>query len=174
MRALARTSFLAADHTWTIRSSGLAGEVDTWTYACGIRKLSLWLLMSHWIGIQTTVWALLTQAWLTMGQSTSFPSPKTCLFLGHSSSFSRLWFAGTLAPLLQEGTLKKIHLKFSPQCLCRIRRETLLPLLTIVDTRNKMALPLVNSLARRTQRERGLVINNLWKIHLKYTGFLLL
>ena len=36
MRALSRISFPAADHTRKIRSCGFAGEVDTWSSACGI------------------------------------------------------------------------------------------------------------------------------------------
>jgi len=36
MRALARISFPTADHTWMIRSFGIAGEVGIWTHALRI------------------------------------------------------------------------------------------------------------------------------------------
>ena len=46
--------------------------------------------------------------------------------------------------------------------LTEVTRETLLPILTIVDTTNKLALALVNTLPARTQREKGLVLINPW------------
>ena len=72
--------------------SGLVDLLRKWISGLMIgelRKRSLVLSMTQWIGIWTLVLAPLSKAWLTMGQSTSFLSPKTSLYLGHSSSFSR-------------------------------------------------------------------------------------
>ena len=133
----------------------------------------VWLLMSHWIGIWTPVWAPLNMAWLTRGQSARFLSPKTSFYLGHSSSFSRLSISKDRVPSPPRGKPQTIHLKLSPQGSWRIRRETLLPFMTIVDTTTKLALALVTILPASTQWERGLVLSNLWKIHQKYPGFIL-
>ena len=53
------------------------------------RKRSLRQSLSQWIGPQTTVWTVLSKAWLMMSQSAWFPSPKCSLSLGPYSSFSR-------------------------------------------------------------------------------------
>ena len=61
-------------------------------------------------------------------------------------------------PLFQDGTLNTLHLKTSPQGSWWITTETLLPFIKIVDTRNKLAGALVNTLPTRTKREEGLVM----------------
>ena len=55
----------------------------------GFRKGSVLFSISQWIVIQTMVWAPLSMSCLTTGQSACILSPKTSLFWGHSSSYSR-------------------------------------------------------------------------------------
>ena len=72
--------------------SGLEDLLGRWIFGfmLGVfRKWSLWHSMSQWIGIQTPVRACLRRARHKMGQSTIFLSPKTGLYLGPSSSFSK-------------------------------------------------------------------------------------
>ena len=64
----------------------------------GFRKSSMWFSLSQWIENWTLLWASLSRAWLTMGQSASFLSLKATLYLGHSSSFSRPLFGLTRFP----------------------------------------------------------------------------
>ena len=71
-------------HTLIARSWGYALVGVLWTRAVAYRKRTLWLSMSQWIGIQTTVWAALSKAWLMMHRSACLLSPKSGLSLGHS------------------------------------------------------------------------------------------
>jgi len=57
------------------------------------------------------------------------------------------------SPLHKEGNLKTLHMKPSPQGTWRIRRETLLQFLAIVDTTNKLVVAIVSKLTASTQRD---------------------
>ena len=72
---------------------------------------------------------------------------------GNSSSFSRPRLAEPVTPVLKEGNLKYLHLRISTQGSWRIKRETLLPLLTILDTTIKQAVALVNPQITATKRD---------------------
>ena len=89
MSALVRIILPVADPAWTIRFVDLLGWWISKLGLGGFRSWSLRLSMSQCISYRTPFWAPLSRAWLTMGQSASFQSPKTSLYLGHSSSFSR-------------------------------------------------------------------------------------
>ena len=107
---------------------------------------------------------------------TGFPlfyHPKSVSTLDTAHSFTHPRFAWSESPLLKEGILKMVDLSISQQGSMMIRRETLLPFLTIVDTRNKLAQALVTILPSSIQRARELVLIHLWKFHLKYPGFIL-
>ena len=76
----------------------------------------------------------------------------TCLNLGHTTSFSRLSSGSSRVSSLPRGILKSLQLKPSPQGSWRVRSESLLPFLTIVDTTNKLTVSLVNT--DQAQRDR--------------------
>ena len=61
--------------------------------------------------------------------------------------------AGPDNPLFQNGNFKKLHRNPSPQGSCRIRRETLLSFLTLVDTTKKLAVALVTTLSQCRKRQ---------------------
>ena len=103
----------------------------------------------------------------------SHPKPVSIWDTPHHSLDPRL--AGPEAPLQQEGNLKNL--------------EALEALTTGLTTDHKgdspsldynfryhkqVALALVPTLPASPQRERGLVLLSMWKIHLKYTRFILI
>ena len=116
--------------------------------------------------------SILQQGLAGNGPEHKFSVTQTSLYLGHCSSFPILSIGRARVPSPEEGNLKTLHLKPSPQGSWRIRRETLLPCLTIVDTTNNMALALATRLPA-IPKERGLVLIHLWKIHLIYPRFIL-
>ena len=87
----------------------------------------------------------------TRVQVSCIPKPVSISHIPHPSIDPRL--VGPESPLLQERNLKTLHLKPSTQGSRRIRRETLLTFLTIVDTTNKLAVALVTTLTASTQRD---------------------
>ena len=129
--------------------------------------------MSQWIGIWTTIWAPWAgPGWqLARDQEFCHTKPVSVWVNPHPSLHPRL--TEPESPLLQEGNLKTLHLKPSPQGSWRIRRETLLPFLTIVDTTNKLAVVLVTTLRASTQRQRAHANQPEKKKQQKYPGFIL-
>ena len=65
-----------------------------------------------------------------------------------------LWLAVPVSPLLQEGNLKTLNLNPSSQGRLRFRIESLLPFLTILDTKIMLAVALISTLRGSTQRVR--------------------
>ena len=88
----------------------------------------------------------------------------------HPSQDSRM--AAPESPLFQEGYLKSLQLKPPPQGSWRVRSESLLPFLTIVDTTNKLTVSLETQ-EQPGLKETGVVLINLWKIQQKYPSFIL-
>ena len=89
----------------------------------------------------------------TRVQVICIPKPVSISHIPHPSIDPRL--VGPESPLLQERNLKTLHLKPSTQGSRRIRRETLLPFLTIVDTTNKLVVSLVTTQTASTLRDRA-------------------
>ena len=83
--------------------------------------------------------------------------PKAVSIWGTTHPSQNLRLAGPESPLLQEGNLKNLHLTISPKESWRIRRESLLPFLKIVDTKNKQEQSLVNTPRYSNQRDRSFV-----------------
>ena len=99
-------------------------------------------------------------------QDFSQPKPFPIWHIPHPTLDPRLSVTEPL--LIQEGILKTLHMKTSLQGSWRIRRETLLHFLTIVDTTNYLALALVTTLPASTQREA--FAYPLWKCTRNITG----
>ena len=117
-----------------------------------IRRWSLWVSMSQWLGIYEGVWAPFSRVWMTMRQSSRIRSPQTSLHLGQSSSFSRPSIGRPEAPLVQEGHLKTCPR--SPHHTAHGGEERLLKVLTIVYPTNKPAVELVTPLPSSTPLDR--------------------
>ena len=126
--------------------------------------------MSPWIGIQRAVWAPLRKSWLTIGQTANFLLPKTSLYLGNSSSFSRISIGTDKAPLFQEGNLKTLHLKTSPQG--SMDKNWKPPTFPYNFGHHKQAVTGPSQHAIRQHPKRGLYLINLLT-NLKYPGLLL-
>ena len=134
------------------------------------RNWCLGLFMSHWIGIRTPVWAILTKAWLTIGWRASLLSPKASQLWEETHLSLDQRFAVTESPLLQEGTLKTLNMKTSLQDLQKFSREILLHFLTIVVTTEKLSLALLTTSPASSQSKKGLVLINPLISTLKYPG----
>ena len=116
-------------------------------------KLSLWLFMSQWIGIQTTL-STLEQDLADNEPEWKSLSPKTSLYLVQSSTFSRPSICMDRVLSHPRGNPQGSPLEDILTWLKRIIRKTLLPFLKIVDTTNELELALVTTLPASTQRER--------------------
>ena len=89
------------------------------------------------------------------------PKPPSIWNIPHPALHQRFW--GTDSPTMQDGSLKSLHRKNSPQGSQWTKSETLIPYLTIVDTKNKLALSRVSTLPASTQREGRLDLTHLQK-----------
>ena len=74
VKTLAGISIHAADHTWIIRSLDFLGSCTSGILLDRFSKWSLWLILSHLIGIQTLVWRPSTNALADIG-----PEWKMCV-----------------------------------------------------------------------------------------------
>ena len=71
--------------------------------------------------------SILQQGLAGNGPEHKFSVTQSSLYLGHCSSFPILSIGRARVPSPEEGNLKTLHLKHSPQGSWRIRKETLLP-----------------------------------------------
>ena len=129
--------------------------------------------MVHWIGLRTPVWAILNEAWLTIGQSASLQSPKPSQLWETTHPSLDPGLSGTESPSPPRGNPQTVNLKTSQPGTQKSTKETLLPILPNVDTTVKMALALVTTLPASTQSERGLVLIYLWISNLKDPSYIL-
>lgn len=160
MNALARISYPAVDNTWAIISSVFSWELDIRTHVGGFGKWNMWLLMTHWICIRTPIWAPLTKAWLTMGQSTNFLSPKPVSTWDTPPPYLGPHLAGTDFPLLQKGTLK-LPLEYLTKGFMLDHKVTLLLFLTFLDTKDHDGSDLGTTKLASTWREGWLCFINI-------------
>ena len=89
VRALARISVPAADHSLMIRYSGIAGEVDIWTHAWGIYEMKSVTFHVSLNWHPNTVWAPLTNDLAGNGPECKISIAQTSLSLEYYSSISR-------------------------------------------------------------------------------------
>ena len=80
--------------------------------------------------------------------------------------------SGTEPTPFQEGTFNTLTLQASSQGSCKIRQSTHLSFLMTVDTTNTLALAPGTTLPGSPPGEGGLVLIQLWKRHLKQTGYI--
>ena len=123
----------------------------------GFRKWSLWHSMSRWMASKNQS----KHPWAVPGRQCGrvhvFCDPKQVSIWDTPHPSLDPWLPGPDSPLLQEGNLKTVQLKPSPQGSWRVRREKLLSFQTILDTTNQLAVPLVITLTASTQIDRACV-----------------
>ena len=81
-------------------------------------------------------------------------------------------WSGTEPTPFQERTFNTLKMQASSQGSCKSRQSTHLSFLMTVDTTNTLALAPGTTLPGSTPGEGGLVLIQLWKRHLKQTGYI--
>ena len=138
MRTLARIILSELNPTWKIRTCGFAGVVDLWTWACFIwEKKCVFLHVSVNWHPNTSL--------STLEQGLAENRSKHIYSVTHIQSL--------FVTPITSGYLKNLQVKPSLQGSWRVRSESLLPFLKIVDTTNGLTVSLVNPLTARTPRD---------------------
>ena len=153
IRDRVRIHFSAAHPTCGIRSVKWLVRWMPRVFVSGLRKCSLGLSMSQWIGIYEGVWAPFSRVWMTMRQSSRIRSPQTSLHLGQFSSFSSPSIGRPEAPILREGNLKTCTYSLHHTAHGG-EEEGLLKFLTIVYPTIKPVVELVTPLPSSTPVDR--------------------
>lgn len=158
----------AGDHTWTVSFSGFAGEVHILTYAWGIYDMNSVTLHVSLIWHLNTLDQGLAGNW----QECNFLSHKTSLY-SELALFPRPSITRDHVPSSQRGHPKDFSLKYLTTWLREDHKGDPNSLTYNCGYHKQSGTdPSHNTANQHPKRQRARAFNQ-WKIHLKYSSFIL-